>query len=103
MQLSIGTRDGRAVLSIANTGPVIPPTEIDRLFQPFQRLNTHRVAHTDGHGLGLSIVRAIAVAHGATITACPGPQGGLSVEVIFPPPIDPTVQSATGLQAAACD
>ena len=40
----------------------------------------------DGHGLGLSIVRAIATAHDATITADPTPDGGLSVSVIFPPP-----------------
>jgi signal transduction histidine kinase len=51
--------DGRVILSIANTGPVVPPADIDRLFQPFQRAG-------DGHGLGLSIVTAIATAHSAT-------------------------------------
>jgi signal transduction histidine kinase len=94
VHLSVGTGDGQAVLSITNTGPVIPATEVDRLFQPFQRLSTRRAAHTNGHGLGLSIVRAIATAHGATITACPEPQGGLSVEVVFPQPIDRTNSSA---------
>jgi signal transduction histidine kinase len=88
VHVSIGTTDGHAVVSIANTGPEIPATEVDRLFQPFQRLGTRRASHTKGHGLGLSIVRAIATAHGATITACPGPHGGLSVDVIFPPPVD---------------
>jgi signal transduction histidine kinase len=41
------------------------------------------VSHTNGHGLGLSIVRAIAQAHGATITAIPRSEGGLDVEVTF--------------------
>ena len=60
--------------SVTNTGPVIPPSDIDRLFQPFQRLDPRRTHHKDGHGLGLSIVRAIATAHGATITARPEPK-----------------------------
>jgi signal transduction histidine kinase len=39
-----------------------------------------------GHGLGLSIVKAIATAHAATITASPRPGGGLTIEITFPPP-----------------
>jgi len=44
-----------------------------------------RPARRDGHGLGLSIVRAIAIAHAATITARPRPGGGLTIDVTFPP------------------
>ena len=95
VHLSTGTRDGQAVFSITNTGPVIPATEVDRLFQPFQRLDPRRAGHNNGHGLGLSIVQAIATAHGATITACPGPQGGLRVEVAFPPPAQGSMPSTT--------
>lgn len=62
------TVDGRAVLTVRNTGAVVPPAELDRLFQPFQRLGAQRLGHTGGHGLGLAIVRAIAAAHGATLT-----------------------------------
>jgi signal transduction histidine kinase len=83
--IKAGTRNGRAVLAIANTGPPIPAAEIDRLFQPFQRLTQGRGSHADGTGLGLSIVKAIADAHQATITAHPQPHGGLRVEVSFPP------------------
>jgi signal transduction histidine kinase len=77
-------REGRAVLRISNTGTVIPPYELNRLFQPFQRLGHERLRHGDGHGLGLAIVRAIAAAHRATITATPRPEGGLDIEVSFP-------------------
>jgi signal transduction histidine kinase len=72
-----------AVLTVANTGPVIPLNEIDRLFQPFQRLGGERTS-ADGVGLGLSIVQAIAQAHNASLTARPEPDGGLHVEVAFP-------------------
>ena len=84
VEIATATKDGQAVLSIANTGPVIPPTEVDRLFQPFQRLDTRRAGHTDGHGLGLSIVKAIADSHGAVVAAQAPPSGGLIVNVTFP-------------------
>ncbi len=86
VSVSTSVREGKAVLSVANTGPVVPPAELNRLFQPFQRLNGQRVHHNNGHGLGLSIVKAIATAHGATITASAPPGGGLFVEVAFPAP-----------------
>jgi signal transduction histidine kinase len=79
-----GTKAGRVHLSVANTGPKIPPAEVDRLFQPFRRLGVDRTAQRDGLGLGLSIVQAIATAHGATISAQAQPEGGLAIEVAFP-------------------
>ena len=92
--VSTATRDGRAVVSVRNTGPEIPADQVDRLFQPFQRLGTERVQRGGGHGLdgghggglglGLAIVRAIADAHGASVTARPRDGGGLSVDVVFP-------------------
>jgi signal transduction histidine kinase len=93
VEVATGTEDGRAVLSVTTTGPPIPPADVDRLFQPFQRLDRHRTNYKDGHGLGLSIVRAIAIAHGAAITADPQADGGLTVNVVFPRPV-----SATGLR-----
>jgi signal transduction histidine kinase len=89
IEVTTGTSGGHAVLSVANSGQVIPPAEVDRLFQPFQRL-APRPAHRDGgHGLGLSIVRAIATAHGATIAARARPDGGLAIDVTFPSPPGP--------------
>jgi signal transduction histidine kinase len=74
------TSDGRAVLVVENTGPVIAADELDRLFEPFQR----RERTGGGTGLGLSIVSAIATAHDAELTAEPLKGGGLRVEIAFP-------------------
>jgi signal transduction histidine kinase len=93
LQITTGTSGGRAVLSVANSGQVIPPAEVDRLFQPFQRLGARR-ARGDGHGLGLSIVHAIAATHGAAITAQPEPGGGLAIDVTFPPPAQPALHDS---------
>lgn len=72
-------------LTVVNTGPVVPPYEIEAIFEPFWRLRGGRVGSERGAGLGLSIVRAIAAAH-----------GGLVVTVLLPaasvpaaPPKDP--------------
>ena len=83
-EVSTTTRDGRAVVSVRNTGPEVPADQVDRLFQPFQRLGTERVQRHGGHGLGLAIVRAIADAHGASVTAHPRSGGGLGIDVAFP-------------------
>jgi signal transduction histidine kinase len=83
-ELSTATRGGHAVVSVRNTGPVIPPQDVDRLFQPFQRLGAERTRRVGGHGLGLAIVRAIADAHGGCVTAAARDGGGLDIAVAFP-------------------
>jgi signal transduction histidine kinase len=88
VEVATEVSDDHAVLTVTNTGSLVPPAEVDRLFQPFQRLDPRRVHHKDGHGLGLSIVRAIATAHQAVISARPLPDGGLSVSVLFPQSTD---------------
>jgi signal transduction histidine kinase len=82
VEVSTRRSEGQAVLTVVNTGPSVPGAEVDRLFEPFQRMR--RVADDAHHGLGLSIVRAIAVAHGAGLSARANPFGGLTVEVVFP-------------------
>ena len=86
MEISTGSENGCAFLSVTNTGPVIPPGEVGRLFQPFHRLSGRGTRGGQGHGLGLSIVRAIATAHGAAVTARALPSGGLTIDVTFPRP-----------------
>jgi len=84
VEVVTAAEEGGAVLLVTNTGPRVPPGEIDRLFQPFQRLDPRRAHHGDGQGLGLSIVRAIAGAHHAELDARARPHGGLHVRVTFP-------------------
>ena len=85
-RLEVATRaeSGRAVLSVANTGPMIPPGELPRLFRPFQRLAPQAHDTAGGVGLGLAIVQAIADAHRATVTARARAGGGLVIHVTFP-------------------
>ena len=77
-----GTIAGSSQLTVANTGPFISPADVDRIFQPFQRLSD-RTSH-DGSGLGLAIVASIAEIHGGTAAARPRDDGGLSVTVTIP-------------------
>ena len=85
IQVSTSASPAGAVLSVTSSGQEVPAAEVDRLFQPFRRLGPRPARRDGGHGLGLSIVRAIATAHAATITAQPRPGGGLTIEVTFPP------------------
>jgi signal transduction histidine kinase len=83
--ISTGATADGARLTVGNTGAVIAPAEVERLFQPFRRSSERRVGTADGHGLGLTIVKAIAAAHGAEPVARPGPHGGLAIEVTLRP------------------
>ena len=87
-EVSTATRDGRAVVSVRNTGQEVPPAEVGRLFLPFQRLGAERAHRCAGHGLGLAVVRAIANAHDASVSATARAGGGLDVAVSFPCPCD---------------
>ena len=77
-------RDGLPCLSVASSGPVIPPGEVSRLLEPFRQLDGERTRHGGGHGLGLAIGSAVAAAHGAGLAVRAGPGGGLDVTVTFP-------------------
>jgi signal transduction histidine kinase len=81
--VATGIHAGKATLTVVNSGPVIPPEEVGRLLQPFQRLNGSREHDRDGLGLGLSIVQAIATAHGGSLLVTARPGGGLDIAVRF--------------------
>jgi len=83
-EISTAAAGGQATIRVRNTGAVIAPEQLGRLFQPFGRADGERIRHTGGHGLGLAIVQAIARAHRATLTPRAQPEGGLDVEVTFP-------------------
>ncbi|HET6871234.1 MAG TPA: HAMP domain-containing sensor histidine kinase [Solirubrobacteraceae bacterium] len=84
VDLATRTSAGRAILTIANTGPVIPASEVARLFRPFERLRSHPGHTADGVGLGLAIVQAIADDHEAIVHASARAGGGLSIDISFP-------------------
>lgn len=83
LDISTYTAAGRATFTITNTGPVVPAGELTRLFQPFQRLSSHAGPSSNGVGLGLAIVQAIANAHDAALTAQARTGGGLGIDVAF--------------------
>jgi hypothetical protein len=70
-----------AVLVVDTGGPVLDQQDVDRLAQPFERLGGER---TGSSGLGLSIVAAVAAAHGARVALLARPEGGLRVSITFP-------------------
>ena len=88
--VEVSVANGRPALRVTNSGPVIPGSQIQRLLEPFQRLDGSRPGNDDGLGLGLSIVAAIAKAHRATLSTCPGPRGGLDISLTFPPDTETT-------------
>ena len=87
----VDAREGFARMTVENTGPIIEPHEIDSLFEPFRRLiGTERItdaaptAARRGAGLGLSIVRSVATAHGGRASAAVRLGGGLTITVTLP-------------------
>jgi signal transduction histidine kinase len=76
------TDDGVSLVRVVNTGQVVPPDQVDRLFLPFTRLDD-RTRH-DGFGLGLALVSSIATVHNGTVHASAVPAGGLEVTVRLP-------------------
>ncbi len=81
--LRTGSVNGQARLVVGNTGYEVEPGDVPGLFEPFRRGGWERTG-SRGSGLGLSIVRAVADAHGGTVSAVAQPGGGLEVTVSLP-------------------
>jgi signal transduction histidine kinase len=94
VELGLAASTTGVKLTVANTGPPVPPDQLHRLLEPFQRAAPDRTGNPNGLGLGLSVVAQIAEAHGANLDVRPGPEGGLTVTVNFP--ADPTTQTQEG-------
>jgi hypothetical protein len=98
IKVATGLDDGDAFVRVSNSGRTIPDHAVATLFQPFRRLDGDRLSNGSGAGLGLSIVRAIATAHGGTAEATPLEDGGLEVSVRLPVGVGPwrTPKDAVG-------
>jgi signal transduction histidine kinase len=79
VKITTQTSGTQVALTVTNSGPAIPDNQIQRLFQPFQKLASDR----NGYGLGLAIVNAVTRAHHATLTTSARREGGLSIAVRF--------------------
>jgi signal transduction histidine kinase len=82
MSVTTATSNGHSVVDVVNDGDVLDPATLPRLLEPFQR--TDRGARGDGAGLGLSIVRSVAQAHGGAVALASCPDGGLRATVTLP-------------------
>ena len=82
VSVSTATRNGHSFVEVVNDGEVLDPETLPRLLEPFQR--SDRSARGDGAGLGLSIVRSVAQAHGGSVALAVCPGGGLRATVTLP-------------------
>jgi signal transduction histidine kinase len=94
LSVTTTTRDGRSVVEVVNDGDVLDPAVLPRLLEPFQRLD--RGARGDGAGLGLSIVRSVAEAHGGSVALAVCPSGGLRATVTLPRAQTDTSSASSG-------
>jgi two-component system, OmpR family, sensor kinase len=84
VHVSVATESGRAVIEVADSGPGLTQEELDRVFERFYRADASRSRSSGGVGLGLSIVAAVARAHGGSVTASSPADGGATFRVELP-------------------
>jgi two-component system sensor histidine kinase CpxA len=78
------TNRAEAVLRVSDSGPGVPAAALEKLFQPFYRLDDARGRLTGGVGLGLAITERAVRFHGGKVSASNRPEGGLMVEIRLP-------------------
>ena len=83
-EVAVADEGERVRVIVRDRGPGIPAELLEKVFDPFFRLESSRARHTGGTGLGLGIVRNIARAHGGDLTLHNRPEGGLSAELTLP-------------------
>lgn len=85
IQVVTGTRGPLACLTVETGGKLLDQEQVEQLIQPFRRLRADRTGSDNGAGLGLSIVAAVAEAHGGTLDLTARAGGGLRVSIALPP------------------
>ena len=102
IEVAIRRRDGRAAISVRDTGTGIPAPDLDHIFDRFARADPGRSRHTGGFGLGLSIVKAIVDAHGGEVHVTSAVGLGTTFEILLPlSPVVPTRPERTSAQPKA--
>ncbi len=85
IQVTLASVTGtHALVIVDSSGPMLDDDAVAQLAQPFRRLRQDRTGSQDGHGLGLSIVAAVAAAHDGGLELQPRPEGGLRVQITVP-------------------
>ena len=85
----------QARMTVESSGPLLDPSAVAQLAQPFKRLGQDRIGSQDGHGLGLAIVAAVAAAHGGSLGLQARPHGGLRVQITLPEATVPQLARAS--------
>jgi len=80
------TEGDAAIILVEDDGPGVPTADLDKVFEPFHRLENSRNRRTGGIGLGLAVVRAVARSHGGDVVLSNRPKRGLTVRVSLPLP-----------------
>lgn len=94
VEVNASIAGSHVVVRVVDDGPGIPEADIGRIFEPFFRVDRSRSRRTGGYGLGLSICRRIAAAHGGTISVVNEPGRGACFTVTLPSPA--TLEPAHG-------
>lgn len=84
VRVSVRSVSGEAVITVEDNGPGIPPENYDDAFRPFSRLDAARNQNVSGVGLGLTIARDTARAHGGDVTLGKSELGGLRATIRLP-------------------
>jgi two-component system, OmpR family, sensor kinase len=84
VQITVGRENGSAVIEVVDEGPGMSGDDLDRVFERFYRVDPARSRASGGAGLGLSIVAAVAEAHGGSVTATSEPGRGATFRILLP-------------------
>ncbi|HEY4544845.1 MAG TPA: ATP-binding protein [Pedomonas sp.] len=83
-RVEIHRERGAAEIVVLDNGPGLPPGELERVLEPFYRVESSRSRETGGSGLGLAIAKAVAESHGGSLRLANRPEGGLAVILRLP-------------------
>jgi len=84
LELETGKRKSGLLITVRDFGTGVPEAELDKIFEPFYRVQESRDRDSGGHGLGLSIAANAVRRHGGDISAVNAPDGGLIVRISLP-------------------